>query len=93
MQMGLQDKKEWNLPHLLGGIGYCQIPGVDFLDNYLPVVHDVTFRILILVLISIGLKAKIVDVETAFLYGNIEKKYSWSVHQEWQMLKRMISLH
>ncbi len=35
-------------------------------------VHDVTFRILILVLIVFGLKAKIVDVVTAFLYGDID---------------------
>ncbi len=41
--------------------------------KFLPVVHDVTFRILILVLIVFGLKAKIVDVETAFVYGNIEE--------------------
>ncbi len=35
-------------------------------------IHDVTFRNLIFVLIVFGLKAKIVDVKTAFLYGNIE---------------------
>ncbi len=50
--------------------GYSQIPGVDFSENYSQVVHDVTFRILLLVLSVFGLKAKIVDVETAFLYGN-----------------------
>ncbi len=38
------------------------------------ITHDVTFRILILVLIMFGLKAKIVDVETTFLYGNIEEE-------------------
>ncbi len=42
--------------------GYSRIPGVDFSENYLPVVHDVTIRILILVLIVFDLKAKIVDV-------------------------------
>ncbi len=31
--------------------GYSQIPGVHFSENYSPVVHDVTFRILILDLI------------------------------------------
>ncbi len=54
--------------------GYSQIPGVYFLENYSPVAHDVTFRILILVLIVLGLKAKIVDVDTAFIYGNIEEE-------------------
>ncbi len=51
--------------------GYSKIPLVEFSENYSPVVHDVTFRILILLLIVFGLTAKIVDVETAFLYGNI----------------------
>ena len=27
--------------------GYSQIPGVDFTDVYSPVVHDVTFRIML----------------------------------------------
>ncbi len=54
--------------------GYSQIPGVDFSENYSPVVCDVTFRILILVLIVFSLKAKIVDMETAVLYGNIEEE-------------------
>ncbi len=51
---------------------YIQIPGIDFSENYSSVVHDVTFRILILVLIVFGHKAKIFDLETAFPYGNIE---------------------
>ncbi len=53
--------------------GYSQIPGVDFSENYSPVVHHVTFRILILLLMAFGLKAKIVDVETVILYGTIEE--------------------
>ena len=29
--------------------GYSQIPGVDFSESYSPVVHDITFRLLILI--------------------------------------------
>ncbi len=47
--------------------------GVDFSMNYSPVVHDVTFRILILLLMFFGLKVKI-DMETSFFYGNIEEE-------------------
>ena len=54
--------------------GYSQIPGVDYTDSYSPVVHDITFRALILVMIALGLSAKIVDVETAFLYGDLEEE-------------------
>ena len=54
--------------------GYSQIAGVDFMENYSPVVNDVTFRLLLLAMMYFGLTAKIVDVETAFLYGEIEEE-------------------
>ena len=55
--------------------GYSQIPGVDYSGNYSPVVNDVTFRMLLLVWICLMLVAKVVDVETAFLYGAPEGRY------------------
>ena len=54
--------------------GYSQIPGVDYLENYSPVVHDITFCILQLAMILFRLSAKIVDVETAFLYRDLDNK-------------------
>ena len=53
--------------------GYSQIPGGDFTENYSPVVHDITFRTLLLAMLLYGYQAKIVDVETAFLYGELEE--------------------
>ncbi len=74
MQMVFKITRNGIFCTLLVACGYSQIPGVDFSEIYSPVVYDVTFRILILMLILFGLKAKIVDVETAFLYGNIEEE-------------------
>ena len=54
--------------------GYSQIPGVDYDQSYSPVIHDITFRTLLLVKIILGLAAKIVDVETAFLEGELEEE-------------------
>jgi len=54
--------------------GYSQIPGVDFTENYSPVINDITFRLLILAMMFNRLDAKIVDVETAFLYGTLEEE-------------------
>ena len=48
--------------------GYSQIPGVDFTENYSPVIHDISARILIIIMIIYGLEGKLMDVETAFLY-------------------------
>ena len=37
-------------------------------------VHDITFRVMILAMIIFCLTGKIVDVETAFLYGELEEE-------------------
>ena len=52
--------------------GYSQIPGVHFSESYSPVVHGIIFRLLILAMIVLEISAKIVDVETAILYGELE---------------------
>ena len=54
--------------------GYSQIAGFDSTENYSPVVNDVTFCLILLTMMYFGLTAKIVDVETAFLYGEIEEE-------------------
>ncbi len=76
------DKCKWLFKIIINGIfcacsmvfGYCQIPGVDFSENYLPVVHYVTFQILVLVLMVFGLKDRIKNAEPAFLHVNIEEE-------------------
>ena len=44
--------------------GYSQIPGIDFQEHFTPVVNDVSYRIMIAMMMSMGMKAKIVDIET-----------------------------
>ena len=51
--------------------GYSQIPGVDFTESYAPVVNDITFRIMILLSMIYKLNNVIIDVETAFLHGDL----------------------
>ena len=55
-------------------LGYSQIPGVDFSDNYAPVGNDVTFRIVMVLRLMFGFHAVLLDVETAFLYGKLEEE-------------------
>ncbi len=50
-------------------LGYAQIPGVDYTDNFSPVVHDVTLRIAIIFWMILDLDVGQLDVETAFLEG------------------------
>ena len=54
--------------------GYTQVPGVDFTDSYAPVITDVSWRILIVAMLVWKLDAKIIDVETAFLLGDLEEE-------------------
>ena len=54
--------------------GYSQIPGVDYTDNFAPVAHDVSFRIALARMMVEKLDSLVMDVETAFLYGDIEEE-------------------
>ena len=53
-------------------LGYSQIPGVDYTDNFAPVAHDVSFRIALARMMVEKLDSLVMDVETAFLYGEID---------------------
>jgi len=53
--------------------GYSQIPGVDFQHSFAPTISDVSWRILIIAMLLFNYDAKIVDVETAFLHGELEE--------------------
>ena len=52
--------------------GFSQIPGMDFTDNYSPVVNDVTFRVMVARMHIENLKGKVVDIDNAFLNGDLE---------------------
>ena len=58
----------------LCAIGYSQIPGVDHEYNFAPVVTETTFRIVLVMALLNQWKMEIVDVETAFLYGDLEEE-------------------
>ena len=58
----------------LVALGYTQIPGVDYTDNFAPVAHDASFRIALARVMVENLDSLVVDVETAFLYGEIDEE-------------------
>lgn len=57
-------------------LGYTQIPGVDFTDNFSPVVHDVTLRVALVLWIILDMNIDQMDVETTFLEGEL-KESEW----------------
>ena len=54
--------------------GFSQIAGKDFQENFAPVVNDTTFHLILCLQILMGLKAGQFDIETAFLYGDLEEE-------------------
>ena len=58
----------------LVALGYSQIAGIDHQDNYAPVIVDVTFKIIMVLALLNKWVCEIVDVETAFLYGDLEEE-------------------
>ena len=58
----------------LCALGYAQIAGVDRQDNFAPVIHETTFRLVMVYTLLKNWIAEIVDIETAFLYGDLEEE-------------------
>ena len=58
--------------HLVA-LGYNQIPGVDYSDSYAPVINDATFRMVVVLWLLNDWNEVLIDVETAFLYGNLDE--------------------
>ena len=58
---------------------------MDFTESYAPVINDTSWRILIIAMMVMKLEARIVDVETAFLFGDLEEEVYMTckeVHKE-----------
>ena len=54
--------------------GYSQVPGIDFNESFAPVINDVSFRVMLIIKLIQGLHATIIDVETAFLHGDLQEE-------------------
>ena len=82
------NKRKRNLVYRarLVALGYSQVPGVDYTDNYSPVIQDLTFRLLCVLIITFDWVAEIVDIETAFLYGDLEETIFMKVPQGYEIV-------
>jgi len=54
--------------------GYSQIPGLDFSEKHTPVINDIAWWILLIAKLVWNLDAILIDVDTAFLYGDLEEE-------------------
>jgi hypothetical protein len=58
----------------LVALGYSQVAGIDFTDNFAPVIDEITFRILLILKLRKQWYGEIIDVESAFLYGKLQEE-------------------
>ncbi len=73
--MGLQDKKDSGIYRSRTvAKGFSHVPSVDFTQNFAPVVNDVSFRIVLTYKVMHRLDSSQFDVDTAFLYGELEEE-------------------
>ncbi len=54
--------------------GFSQIPGKDFQENFAPVINDATFHLILALKEMMSLEAGQFDIETAFLYGELDEE-------------------
>jgi Reverse transcriptase (RNA-dependent DNA polymerase) len=67
----------------LCALGYNQVPGLDYTDNFAPVVNNITARLVLLCwLTNRAWDATVYDVETTFFYGDLEEPVYIKISQK-----------
>ena len=74
MQVGVQNQAKWKIQSQLGCLWLQSNSRGGFYQEYSPVIHDILARVLIIIMIIYGLQGKLVDIETAFLYGDLAEE-------------------
>jgi Reverse transcriptase (RNA-dependent DNA polymerase) len=57
---------------------FSQVPGKDFQEHHSPVVHDTTFRVVVVQKLVYNLHSHQFDIVTAFLYGLLDEEILWT---------------
>ena len=68
---------------------FAQIPGIDFTDNFSQVIYETIFRITFVLWGTYNWKAEIIDIEIAFLYGDLEEEIYMKILKGYSEYKGM----
>ena len=80
-------KKDGRYRARLVALGYSQVPGEDYTDTHSPVVNDITFRIILVLMLIFGWETDVVDVTTAFLLGKMEEEVYMTVPEGLELVE------
>ena len=58
----------------LCGLGYIQVPRLNYIEYFSPVVLEVTFCIVLILMIKYRWVGEIIDIETDFIYSKLEEE-------------------
>jgi Reverse transcriptase (RNA-dependent DNA polymerase) len=83
-----QEKQNGVFRSRLVALGYSQIHGIDFSENYSPVVDDSSFCLILLLIAKLKLKAWSLDMETAFLHGDLDENIYMRIPDGFEESKR-----
>jgi hypothetical protein len=61
--------------------GYSRIPGIDFNESFTLVINDVSLQIILIAKLIWNLEASIVNVETAFLHGELQEEIFMNISE------------
>ena len=67
--------------------GFSQRPGIDYEETYSPVMDVITFRYLVSLVVSEKLDMQLMDVVTAYLYGDLDSEIYMKVPDGLQLPK------
>ena len=67
--------------------GFLQRPGIDYEETYSPVIDVITFRYLVSLVVSEKLNMQLMDVVTAYLYGDLDSEIYMKVSDELSLPK------
>jgi hypothetical protein len=76
------EKRYGTLSARLVALGYSQVAGIDFSNHYSPVLCDTSFRIILKIIQKLKLKAWSIDIETAFLNGELTEEMYMKIPDE-----------
>jgi hypothetical protein len=72
--MNIHGKRDWIFRAQLVACGYSKVPGTDVNESFAPVLNDVSFGIMLIANLMLGMTCTVVGIKTTFLHEDLDEK-------------------